>query len=177
MVALLLYKLYRLADQRTNCDMRSNLMSVIVKASISADLVPPDHTRMPHMACQIGRDVAVRGAWLVIDKQRALRPPADRSHWAGPWSGSDCVIDSITLSEGEGRENTREPPVLRGPVHRSSLVPHPNEMICAPLRVPSWASAWNRMNDLVDARRPGCSLGRARARSFIRGCSRFGGWT
>ena len=30
-------------------------------------------------------------------------------------------------------------------------MPHPNEMICAPLRVSS-APAWNRMNDLVDAR-------------------------
>jgi hypothetical protein len=41
-------------------------------------------------------------------------------------------------------------------------VPHPNAMICAPLRVSS-APAWNRLNYLVDARHPGCSLGRARA--------------
>ena len=37
-------------------------------------------TLMPHIACQIGRDVAVPWAWLVIDKHVALRPPADRSH-------------------------------------------------------------------------------------------------
>jgi len=32
-------------------------------------------------------------------------------------------------------------------------------VICAPLRVSS-APAWNRLNYLVDARHPGCSLGR-----------------
>ena len=53
---------------------------------------------MPHLACQIGRDLAVRWAWLVINKHLALRPPADRSHWGGPWSASDDVVDSITLS-------------------------------------------------------------------------------
>ena len=48
------------------------------------------------------------------------------------------------------------------------------ERDCAALRDFS-APAWNRVNDLVGARQSGCSLGRAVGRSFIRGCSKFGG--
>ncbi len=63
-----------------------------------------------------------RRAWLVIDKHLALRPPADRSHWAGPWSASDHVIDS-DHAEWRGRSGrTRAEPPLCSPMAGSVLV-------------------------------------------------------